>query len=83
MQAAYLRDAVAWVKWMAWLEKKMAKDYDAGLTEFDAAERLTGFRAQQPLFAGLAYENISATGANAGEFVSDIVYDVSQRTIFI
>lgn len=67
MKNAYLRDAVAWVKWMTWLEKKMERNYGPGLTEYDAAEHLTKLRAQEPLFAGLAYENISATGANAGK----------------
>lgn len=74
MQSAYLRDAVAWVQWMAWLEKKTARNDGAGLTEYDAAEKLTEFRAQQPLFAGLAYQNISATGGNAGELPFDLVY---------
>lgn len=67
MKDAYLRDAVAWVKWMAWLEKKMERNHGPGFTEYDAAEHLTKLRSEQPLFAGLAYENISATGANAGE----------------
>lgn len=67
MKAAYLRDAVAWVQWIAWLEKKMKRGTDPGFTEWHAAEHLTALRAEQPLFAGLAYENISATGANAGK----------------
>lgn len=67
MKAAYLRDAVAWAQWMAWLERKMSKEHRPNFTEYDAAERLTALRASQPLFAGLAYENISATGANAGK----------------
>jgi Xaa-Pro aminopeptidase len=67
MKAAYLLDAVAWVQWIAWLEKKMSKGTDSSFTEWHAAEHLSRLRAGQPLFAGLAYENISATGANAGE----------------
>lgn len=67
MKSAYLRDAAAWAQWMAWMEKKMGKGYGPGFTEWEAAEQLTAYRSRQPLFAGLAYENISATGANAGE----------------
>lgn len=65
MKAAYLRDAMAWVKWIAWLEKRMKQKSGLGLTEYDAANHLTKLRANQPLFAGLAYQNISATGPNA------------------
>lgn len=67
MKKAYLRDAAAWAQWMAWFERKMGRGYGPGFTEYDAAEQLTAFRARQPLFAGLAYENISASGANAGK----------------
>lgn len=35
------------------------------ITEYEAASRLTEFRKKNKNFMGLAYENISATGANA------------------
>lgn len=68
MKAAYLRDAVAWAQWMAWLEKRMSGHQRIQLNEWEIAEKLSYFRSQQSLFAGLAYENISAAGANAGTF---------------
>lgn len=68
MKAAYLRDAVAWVTWIARLEKRMKGGKGSELTEWEAAEQLTALRAKNDHFAGLAYENISATGENAGWF---------------
>ena len=63
MKAAYLRDGVAYVRWLAWLEYKMSQGYD--ITEYEAAWRLTEFRRMGKNYMGLAYENISATGKNA------------------
>ncbi|EEB86920.1 hypothetical protein MPER_15958, partial [Moniliophthora perniciosa FA553] len=42
---------------------KLADGYD--ITEWEAGHRLTEFRRGQKHFMGLAYENISASGANA------------------
>lgn len=67
MKAAYIRDGVAYVKWLAWLEYKMSQGYD--ITEYEAAWRLTEFRRKGKNYMGLAYENISATGKNAGEWI--------------
>lgn len=63
MRRAYLRDGAAYVRWLAWLEDKIAKGYE--ITEYEAAQRLTEYRRKNEYFEGLAYENISATGANA------------------
>ncbi|GAA6046932.1 hypothetical protein JCM3770_003436 [Rhodotorula araucariae] len=60
---AYLRDGAAWARWQAWLEDEIAQGKE--VTEWEAAEKLTSYRAAQQFFAGLAYENISATGENA------------------
>ncbi|GAA5973492.1 hypothetical protein JCM11641_006490 [Rhodosporidiobolus odoratus] len=76
---AYLRDGVAWVRWMAWLEETLARQQRTSkkkkrgekgkegteVTEWEAAEKLTEFRREGAEFAGLAYENISASGENA------------------
>ncbi|KAJ2911838.1 hypothetical protein MD484_g8576, partial [Candolleomyces efflorescens] len=51
------------VRFFAWLEGKLAEGYD--ITEYEAASRLTEFRKKNKNFMGLAYENISASGANA------------------
>lgn len=66
MRAAYIRDGAAYVKWLAWLEYKISQGYD--ITEYEAAWRLTEFRRKGRHYVGLAYENISATGKNAGTF---------------
>ncbi|KAM0753126.1 Creatinase/aminopeptidase [Meredithblackwellia eburnea MCA 4105] len=64
-RAAYIRDGAAWVRWAAWLESEMKKG--SQILEWDAAEELTRYRKENEFFAGLAYENISATGENAAE----------------
>jgi len=63
MRRAYLRDGVSFVRFLAWLETKLAEGYD--ITEYEAAWRLTEFRRKNKHFMGLAYENISASGPNA------------------
>ncbi|KAB5591306.1 X-Pro aminopeptidase [Ceratobasidium theobromae] len=60
---AYLRDGIAMTKWFAWLEEQLRSGNT--ITEWEASEMLTQFRKQGDYFMGLAYENISATGANA------------------
>lgn len=75
---AYLRDGAAMVRWYAWLDEKMVRGYE--VTEYQAAHRLTEYRAREELFHGLAYENISASGPNAGGFsfrgwVFEVIFD--------
>lgn len=65
LKAAYLRDGAAYVRWLAWMDEKMAQGYE--ITEYEGAWRLTEFRRENKYYKGLAYENISATGANAGK----------------
>ncbi|KAF8312866.1 Creatinase/aminopeptidase [Clavulina sp. PMI_390] len=60
---AYTRDGAAMVKWLAWLDEVIRAGQP--ITEWEAAEELTHYREQGTHFWGLAYENISATGANA------------------
>ncbi|TDL21422.1 Creatinase/aminopeptidase [Rickenella mellea] len=63
LRAAHLRDGLAYTRWLAWLEDKLARGYE--ITEYEAAMRLTEFRRGGEYFEGLAYENISASGPNA------------------
>ncbi|TRM70242.1 peptidase M24, structural domain-containing protein [Schizophyllum amplum] len=64
MRRAYHRDGLAFTRFLAWLENKLAQGYE--VTEWEAGHRLTEFRRQyKPEWMGLAYENISATGPNA------------------
>ena len=62
LQNAYLRDGAAYVRWLAWLEEKLAEGYD--ITEWEAANRLTEYRRKNELYEGLSYAPISATGPN-------------------
>lgn len=64
LRHAYMRDGAAFVRWLAWLEEKMSQGYE--ITEYEAAWRLTEYRRHNKYFQGLAYENISASGPNAG-----------------
>lgn len=66
LERAYLRDGLAFVRWLAWLEEKFNGGF--AITEYEAAYRLTEFRKGGENFMGLAYENISASGPNAGKF---------------
>jgi Xaa-Pro aminopeptidase len=63
LKSAYLRDGVAYVRWLAWLEYKLGQGYE--ISEYEAAWRLTEFRRMGQHYKGLAYENISASGPNA------------------
>lgn len=81
LKAAYLRDGVAYVRWLAWLEHKLQQGY--GINEYEAAWRLTEYRRKQKNYMGLAYENISASGPNAGEFLACHARAVKFTRIFL
>ena len=68
LRNAHLRDGAAYVRWLAWMEQKIQQGYD--ITEYDATQRLTEYRRKNKYYMGLAYETISATGHNAGEYSS-------------
>ena len=63
LRNAHLRDGAAYVRFLAWLEDKLAKKYE--VTEYEAAQRLKEYRSRMDYYEGLAYETISATGKNA------------------
>ncbi|KAG6844836.1 hypothetical protein H0H87_003267 [Tephrocybe sp. NHM501043] len=63
LRRAYLRDGVAFVKFLSWLEGKLYDGYD--ISEYEAASRLTELRRSGKHFMGIAYKSISATGSNA------------------
>lgn len=56
-RACHVRDGVAMVKFLHWLEKSVPA---GGVTEMSAAQKLEEFRAEQKLFQGLSFESISA-----------------------
>ena len=54
-RAAMLRDGVAMVKFLAWIKAAVEK---GGETEMSLDERLTGLRAEQPMFQGISFDTI-------------------------
>ena len=60
---AYLEDGVAMTRFLHWLETEVASGRE--VTEWDASERLTSFRAEIPGYRGNSFENISGYGPNA------------------
>ena len=60
---AYIDDGVAMECFLHWLESEVASGRK--VTEWEASERLTAFRAEIPGYRGNSFENISAYGPNA------------------
>ncbi len=60
---AYLEDGAAMEKYLYWLENEVRSGRD--VTEWEASEKLTSFRAEIPGYRGNSFENISAYGKNA------------------
>lgn len=56
-KACHVRDGVAMVKFLYWLEEAVPK---GGVTELSAAEKLREFRSKDKLFQGLSFGTISA-----------------------
>ncbi|MCP5365503.1 MAG: aminopeptidase P family protein [Hyphomicrobiales bacterium] len=61
IRAAHVRDGVALVKFLAWLEHAAAAD---GVTEIEAAEHLERQRAENAFYQGPSFATISAAGSN-------------------
>lgn len=62
--SAQRRDGAAVVRFLAWLDRRLAEGGD-GLDEIGAAERLLAERSKDPLFQGESFPAISAHGPNA------------------
>ena len=60
---AYIEDGVAMECFIHWLESEVASGRE--VTEWEASERLTAFRAEIPGYRGNSFENISGYGPNA------------------
>ncbi len=56
-RACHIRDGVAMVKFLHWLEQAVPK---GGVSEMSASDKLEAFRAEQDLFKGLSFETISS-----------------------
>ena len=63
MRTAFMEDGVAMENFLYWLEKTVGAGIH--ITEWDASQKLTSFRAAVPGYRGNSFANISAGGANA------------------
>jgi len=63
MRQAHIRDGVAMVRFLHWLEKSLGAE--RRVTEWDAAVKLGEFRAQVSGYQGDSFETISAYGPGA------------------
>jgi len=68
LRNAMLKDGVAMVKFLKWLELPSAmssqRHSTLPLTEMSVDAKLTALRAQQPLFRGLSFDTIAGYGAH-------------------
>lgn len=63
LRQTYIDDGVAMEKFLHWLDTEVASGRE--VTEWEASERLTAFRAEIPGYRGNSFENISAYGPGA------------------
>ena len=63
MRSAHIRDGVALVKFLQWLENEVVA-LGSEPTECEAADRLDKFRSEQDLFVSLSFPTISSSGPN-------------------
>ncbi len=73
---AHLRDGVAVTQFLAWI----TQNYDQGVTELMAVEKLLAFRQQQSLFQYPSFDTISGFGSN-GAIVHYRVNEGSSQTL--
>lgn len=64
MRACHIRDGAALSEFFAWLEDQLIVK-KARLDEVEAADKLESIRSKHKHFAGLSFDTISSTGANA------------------
>ncbi|XP_055963721.1 xaa-Pro aminopeptidase 2 [Sorex fumeus] len=62
LRATHVRDAVAVIRYLVWLEKNVPK---GTVNEFSGAELVDKFRGEEEFSSGTSFETISASGLNA------------------
>jgi Xaa-Pro aminopeptidase len=83
-RSAHVRDGVAMVKFLSWLEETLKSHR---ITEQSAADKLEEFRARDPFFRGISFETISAYRAHSAivhyspDFETDSL--LHQRDIYL
>lgn len=78
-RAAHLRDGVAMVRFLSWLDVEAPK---GALTEIDVVKKLEGFRADSNALREISFETISGAGPN-GAIMHYRVSDDSNRAVNI
>jgi Xaa-Pro aminopeptidase len=73
MRRAHVRDGVAMVRFLEWLEKAVPR---GGVTEISAAAELLSFRARGEYFQGASFRTISGYGAHG----AIVHYTVTDKT---
>lgn len=73
MRAAHVRDGVAMVRFLRWLDERVGSER---ITEISAADQLYRFRAEGDLFQGLSFRTISGYAAHG----AIIHYSVNEET---
>ena len=66
-RSAMLRDGIAMVKFLKWLDESIGNQT---LTEISVADKLEALRAEQPLYRGVSFDTIAGYGAH-GAIVHD------------
>jgi len=64
LRQAHIRDGVAMVKYLHWLENALNGPDADKLDEITVADRLEAFRKEQKNFVGLSFDTISGAGPN-------------------
>ncbi|MEM7691285.1 MAG: aminopeptidase P family protein, partial [Pseudomonadota bacterium] len=64
-RSAHKRDALAVIRFLAWLDRNLRDASAAPLSEALLADRLGALRSELDLFQGPSFDTISAAGANA------------------
>ena len=63
-RSAMLKDGIAMVKFLSWLSGYIGKQEISQLTEISIDEKLTLFRAAQPLYRDISFDTIAGYGAH-------------------
>lgn len=75
-RAAHIRDAVAMVQFLAWLDEAAPK---GNLTEIDAVKALEGFRRDTNALRDISFETISGSGPNGAIVHYRVTEDTNRK----
>ena len=75
-RSAMLKDGIAMVKFLKWLSGYSGKPEVSGLTEVSIDQKLTSFRAEQPLYRDISFDTI----AGYGEHAAIVHYEATSET---